>query len=60
MEREQVKYLYLDMVTYNKTAARFYQKNGFSLMRTKRNHYDIEGKMYDAYVYVWHTNDKKR
>jgi ribosomal protein S18 acetylase RimI-like enzyme len=57
---ELVQYIYLDMVTYNHAAAKFYQKNGFNLMRTKKDHYTIEGNSYDAYVYVWHGDGKRR
>lgn len=32
-------YIYLDMITYNEVAARFYQKNGFNRVRIKKNHY---------------------
>lgn len=37
-----LRYIYLDMVTYNEIASRFYIKNGFFKARVKKNHYQIE------------------
>ncbi|KAM3141397.1 hypothetical protein pb186bvf_006515 [Paramecium bursaria] len=52
----QLKYIYLDMVIYNEIGMKFYQKNGFQIVRTKRQHYNIESNVYDAYVYLWRAN----
>ena len=48
------------MVTYNNAAAKFYEKNGFGIIKTKKNHYDIENNIYDASVYLWYSDDNKR
>ena len=48
------------MVTYNNAAARFYEKNDFIQLNTKKDHYEIEGVKYDAYVYVWYKDENKR
>lgn len=60
LAKDQLKYIYLDMVTYNDAAARFYEKQDFVRVATKRNHYTIEGAHYDAYVYVWHSSAEER
>ena len=45
------------MVTYNKSAGRFYAKNDFMVVRTKLRHYTIENNQYDAFVFIWYVND---
>ena len=44
------------MVTYNKLAGRFYEKNDFMVVRTKLKHYTIENNFYDAYVFIWYVS----
>ena len=56
IDRVKIKYIYLDMVTYNKSAGRFYEKNGFMVVRTKLKHYTIENNLYDAYVFIWYVS----
>lgn len=55
-----VKYVYLDVVEYNDQGIRCYENNGFLRVFTKREHYDIFDKQYDAHVYCYYTNDGER
>ena len=43
--------IYLDVVYYNKTAIKFYEKNHFKKVKEIKNYYDLNGKYYDANVY---------
>ncbi len=47
------------MVDYNRVAGKFYEKNGFTIINSKKNYYTIEEKKYNAVVYIWYK-DKKR
>jgi RimJ/RimL family protein N-acetyltransferase len=60
MKHERVLYIFLDVVCYNASAISFYEKLGFVRVRVKKNHYEIEGALYDAYVLVWYKDETKR
>lgn len=57
---EDVKYIYLDVVAYNDQGIRCYERNGFHRIGTKTDHYDLFGKWYDAYVYIYYVNGAER
>ena len=59
-ERNTLKYVYLHVVEYNYAAQHFYDKNKFVLVKTKRKHYHIEGKYYDAHVYILFLNGARK
>lgn len=59
-EKDLLKYVYLHVVEYNVSAQKFYEKNQFLKMKVKRKHYFIEGKYYDAWVYILYMNGAKR
>lgn len=40
--------IYLHVVDYNETAIKFYERNGFTIHRRNKQHYEIFGKPYDA------------
>lgn len=44
--------LFLDVITYNLSAIRFYERNGFEEVTTIKNYYKLEGEIYDSKVYV--------
>lgn len=48
--------VYLHVISYNKTAILFYEKNAFHALRKLRNFYYINGQYYDAYLYVFYVN----
>eukprot|EP01016_Furgasonia_blochmanni_P032080 TRINITY_DN33113_c0_g1_i1.p1 TRINITY_DN33113_c0_g1~~TRINITY_DN33113_c0_g1_i1.p1 ORF type:complete len:205 (-),score=32.28 TRINITY_DN33113_c0_g1_i1:60-614(-) len=48
----KLRYVYLHVVDYNKTARSFYERNGFYLVGRKREHYTIFDNSYDALVYA--------
>eukprot|EP00246_Nothoceros_aenigmaticus_P018622 TRINITY_DN981_c0_g1_i2.p1 TRINITY_DN981_c0_g1~~TRINITY_DN981_c0_g1_i2.p1 ORF type:complete len:261 (+),score=30.99 TRINITY_DN981_c0_g1_i2:308-1090(+) len=48
--------VYLHVISYNKTAILFYEKNSFYSLRKLRNFYYINGHYYDAYLYVFYVN----
>ena len=49
--RPECQIIYLDVVSYNKSACRFYENNGFDHYETKRDHYEIYDLKYDSEVY---------
>jgi ribosomal protein S18 acetylase RimI-like enzyme len=55
-ENNLLKYIYLHVISYNKTAQNFYKKNNFYLLKIKKNHYKIDEKAYDAFVYTRYVN----
>lgn len=44
--------IYLDVVSYNNAAIKFYEKNKFEKATTIKNYYDIKDKVYDSIVFV--------
>ena len=44
--------VYLDVVYYNLSAIKFYEKNGFKKVATLINYYDINGDYYDCHVFL--------
>ena len=44
--------IYLDVVYYNLSAIKFYEKNGFKKVATLINYYDINGNYYDCIVFL--------
>ena len=44
--------IYLDVVYYNKSAIKFYEKNHFKKVKEIKNYYNLNGKYYDANVYL--------
>lgn len=44
--------VYLDVVYYNSSAIKFYEKNGFKKVTTLRNYYDINENVYDCDVFL--------
>ena len=52
--------LYLDVVTYNETAIKFYRKNNFEEVTTIKNYYHVYGNVYDSYVYVRVFTNKEK
>jgi ribosomal protein S18 acetylase RimI-like enzyme len=48
--------LYLHVITTNKEAIYWYNKNGFSKIRTLSAFYNIEGIDYDAHLYMYYLN----
>jgi ribosomal protein S18 acetylase RimI-like enzyme len=48
--------VYLHVISYNQSAIHFYQKNMFHCLRRLHNFYCIEGRFYDAYLYVYYVN----
>lgn len=59
-ERRNIKYIYLDVVTYNKTAINFYLKHGFRYIYCKENNYLLFSKWYHAGVYALFLNGGKK
>lgn len=43
--------IYLDVIYYNKTAIKFYEKNNFKKVNEIKDYYFLNGKKYDANVY---------
>ena len=43
--------IYLHVIDYNKSAIRFYNKNGFSKLKILRDHYEIQQRLYNAVVF---------
>ena len=43
---------YLDVIYYNKSAIKFYEKNGFKKVTTLKNYYDLKGVYYDCEVFL--------
>lgn len=44
--------IYLDVICYNKTAIRFYEKNNFKKVKENKDYYEFDGKKFDGYVYL--------
>jgi hypothetical protein len=44
--------IYLDVIYYNKSAIKFYEKNNFKKVKEIKDYYDLNGKNYDANVYL--------
>ena len=44
--------VYLDVIHYNNTAKKFYEKNGFKNVSTIKNYYDLKGNFYDSNVFL--------
>jgi ribosomal protein S18 acetylase RimI-like enzyme len=42
---------YLHCIEYNKSAQKFYEKNNWIKNRIKKDHYCLDEKFYDSYVY---------
>ena len=42
----------MDVVYYNISAIKFYEKNGFKKVATLINYYDINGDYYDCHVFL--------
>jgi ribosomal protein S18 acetylase RimI-like enzyme len=59
-ENNRLKYIYLHVISYNKSAQNFYKKNTFFLVKIKKNHYTIDEKNYDAFVYARYVNGANR
>ena len=53
---KNIKYFFLDVVDYNESGKRCYEKNGFVKVYTKRKHYNLFEKRYDALVYCRYVN----
>jgi len=60
IEKNTLKYVYLHVVEYNEPAQRFYEKNKFLMVKIKKKHYFIEGKDYNAKVYVLYLNGARK
>jgi len=52
--------IYLHVVDYNRTALKFYKRNGFINLKTLYNHYEIHGADYDAIVLYKPIGDTKK
>lgn len=44
--------LYLDVISYNSSAIKFYKRNNFEEVTTIKNFYKIDGNVYDSKVFV--------
>ncbi len=44
--------VYLDVICYNTSAIKFYEKNGFKKVSTIKNYYHLKGELYDCEVFV--------
>ena len=52
-----VKCIYLDMIVYNKTAIRCYEKNGFVCVTTRKGYYEIsKDEIHDSLVYCFYIH----
>ena len=52
-----IKMIYLDVVTYNGIAIKFYLKSGFAKYKQKINYYNIFGKNYDSLELVKYLSE---
>ena len=50
--------IYLHVITYNKTAIRFYERLGFHRIKEIDDYYSIDDKLYNCYLYARFTNGK--
>eukprot|EP00520_Triparma_pacifica_P013205 CAMPEP_0118637818 /NCGR_PEP_ID=MMETSP0785-20121206/3353_1 /TAXON_ID=91992 /ORGANISM="Bolidomonas pacifica, Strain CCMP 1866" /LENGTH=202 /DNA_ID=CAMNT_0006529025 /DNA_START=102 /DNA_END=707 /DNA_ORIENTATION=- len=48
--------VYLHVITYNQAAMNFYSRHGFKRVGTLMDYYFIDGKNYNAYLYVKYVN----
>ncbi len=44
--------IYLDVINYNKSAIKFYEKNNYKKVNEIKEYYEINGKKHDAHVYL--------
>lgn len=44
--------IYLDVICYNKSAIKFYEKNNFEKVKEIKDYYEINGEKYDSNVYL--------
>ena len=44
--------IYLDVIYYNKSAIKFYEKNKFEKVKEIKDYYELNGKKYDSNVYL--------
>ena len=51
--------IYLHVIDYNVAAQRLYEKMGFAFYETLRQFYTLDGRQWDAYVYVYLFEDEK-
>ncbi|CAG9325173.1 unnamed protein product [Blepharisma stoltei] len=56
---EMPLYIYLHVVVYNNEAIAFYERKGFIRAEHISDHYYIDGKFYDAYLYIFYINNAK-
>ena len=48
--------VYLHVITYNTSAIKFYEKNGFQRVAQCEGYYLIDGVSYDSYLYCLYIN----
>lgn len=53
------QFIYLHVAAYNAEAVAFYERVGYSRIQHLREHYNINGRNYDAYVYILYVNGGK-
>ena len=51
LEIEFTKCVYLDVITYNEPAIKFYEKNGFKNVTTIKCYYNLKNNYYDSFVF---------
>ena len=44
--------IYLDVINYNNSAIKFYERNGFHKVSTIKNYYELKGTYYDSEVFL--------
>ena len=44
--------IYLDVINYNNSAIKFYERNGFQKVSTIKNYYELKGTYYDSEVFL--------
>ena len=44
--------IFLDVIYYNYSAIKFYQRNEFKKVKTNKNYYNLNGTKYDAHVFL--------
>ena len=52
--------IYLDVITYNNVAKEFYKKNNFEEVSLIKNYYNLNGKYFDSFVYVYIFSHKEK
>ena len=62
MEIEFNKCVYLDVITYNEPAIKFYEKNGFINVTTIKCYYNLKNNYYDSYVFckIYEKNNQNK